>query len=45
MALTALSLIPDAIADANSTTKALLMLTHLVAAMIVVPAITRRLAA
>lgn len=43
--LTALSLIPDAIADAGSATKALLMLTHLVAAMIVVPAIARRLAA
>jgi hypothetical protein len=43
--LTALSLIPDAIADASSATKALLMLTHLVAAVIVVPAIARRLAA
>ncbi|WP_020580057.1 DUF6069 family protein [Actinopolymorpha alba] len=43
--LTALSLVPDAIAPADSTTKALLMLTHLVAAVIVVPAIARRLAA
>ncbi|WP_345483249.1 DUF6069 family protein, partial [Actinopolymorpha pittospori] len=43
--LTALSLVPDAIADANSATKALLMLTHLVAAAIVVPAIARRLTA
>ena len=45
VALTALSLVPDAIADASSATKALLMLTHLLAALIVVPAITRRLAA
>jgi hypothetical protein len=43
--LTALSLIPDAIVDANSATKALLMLTHLVAAAIVIPAIARRLSA
>jgi hypothetical protein len=43
--LTALSLVPDAIADAGSATKALLMLTHLVAAAIVVPAVARRLAA
>ncbi|MGW5366437.1 DUF6069 family protein [Actinopolymorpha pittospori] len=43
--LTALSLIPDAIADASSPTKALLMLTHLVAAAIVIPAIARRLTA
>ncbi len=43
--LTALSLVPDAIADAAPTTKALLMATHLVAAAIVVPAIARRLSA
>jgi hypothetical protein len=43
--LTALSLVPDAIADAAPATKALLMCTHLVAAAIVVPAIARRLAA
>ncbi|MGW5366433.1 DUF6069 family protein [Actinopolymorpha pittospori] len=43
--LTALSLIPDAIVDASSPTKALLMLTHLVAAAIVIPAIARRLTA
>ncbi|MBM0277537.1 DUF6069 family protein [Micromonospora tarensis] len=43
--LTALSLVPDAIADAGTATKALLMLTHLVAAVIVIPAIARRLAA
>jgi peptidoglycan/LPS O-acetylase OafA/YrhL len=42
--LTALSLIPDAIAPADTATKALLMTTHLVAAAIVVPAIARRLA-
>ncbi|MGW0230855.1 DUF6069 family protein [Actinopolymorpha singaporensis] len=42
--LTALSLVPDALADAAPATKALLMLTHLVAATIVVPAIARRLA-
>jgi hypothetical protein len=43
--LTALSLVPDAIADATTATKALLMLTHLVAAAIVIPAVARRLAA
>ena len=42
--LTALSFIPDAIAPADTATKALLMTTHLVAAAIVVPAIARRLA-
>jgi hypothetical protein len=42
--LTALSLVPDAIADAATATKALLMFTHLVAAAIVVPAVARRLA-
>ena len=42
--LTALSLVPDAIADAGTATKALLMLTHLIAAAIVIPAIARRLA-
>jgi len=42
-ALTALSLVPDAIADAAPATKALLMLTHIVAAAIVIPAIARRL--
>ncbi|MFF5232609.1 DUF6069 family protein [Dactylosporangium sp. NPDC000521] len=41
--LTALSLVPDAIADATTSTKALLMLTHLIAAAIVIPAIARRL--
>lgn len=43
--LTALSLVPDVIADATPATKALLMLTHLVAAAIVIPAVARRLAA
>ncbi|MEP6853316.1 MAG: DUF6069 family protein [bacterium] len=45
LVLTALSLIPDVIADASPSTKALLMTTHLVAAAIVIPAISRRLAA
>jgi hypothetical protein len=43
IALTALSLVPDVLADASADTKALLMLTHLVAAAIVIPAIARRL--
>jgi hypothetical protein len=42
-ALTALSLVPDVIVDAAPATKALLMLTHVVAAAIVIPAIARRL--
>jgi len=45
VALTVLSLVPDVIADATPATKALLMLTHLVAAAIVIPAVARRLAA
>jgi hypothetical protein len=43
LALTALSLLPDALADAAASTKALLMLTHIVAAAIVIPVIARRL--
>jgi hypothetical protein len=43
--LTVLSLIPDLIADAAPGTKALLMVTHLVAAVIVIPALARRLSA
>ncbi|MFG1653308.1 DUF6069 family protein [Micromonospora sp. NPDC049275] len=43
--LTVLSLVPDVLADAGTPTKALLMLTHLVAAAIVIPAVARRLAA
>ncbi|WP_007512466.1 DUF6069 family protein [Pseudofrankia saprophytica] len=41
--LTALSLVPDLLADATWVTKLLLMTTHLVAAAIVVPAVARRL--
>lgn len=43
--LTVLSFVPDMIVDATPVTKALLMLTHLVAAAIVIPAVARRLAA
>ena len=43
--LTVLSLVPDVIAAATPATKMLLMLTHLVAAAIVIPAIARRLSA
>jgi hypothetical protein len=43
--LTMLSLVPDLVADAAPATKALLMLTHLVAAAIVIPAVARRLSA
>jgi hypothetical protein len=45
IALTALSLVPDVLADASVATKVLLMLTHVVAAAIVIPAIARRLSA
>lgn len=41
--LTALSLVPDALADADVSTRLVLMLTHLVAASIVIPAVARRL--
>ena len=41
VALTALSLVPDVILDAGVATKATLMLTHLVAAAIVIPALCR----
>jgi hypothetical protein len=40
-----LSLVPDVLADATTGTKMVLMLTHLVAAAIVVPAVARRLPA
>lgn len=43
VALTVLSFVPDVLADAAGGTKALLMLTHVVAAAIVVPAVARRL--
>lgn len=42
--LTALSLVPDVLVDAAVTTQLLLMVTHLVAAAIVIPAVARRLA-
>jgi hypothetical protein len=45
MVLTALSLVPDVLVDAAAGTRALLMLTHLVAAVIVIPAVARRLSA
>jgi hypothetical protein len=45
VALTALSLVPDVLVDAATTTKILLMLTHLVAAAIVIPTVARRLRA
>jgi uncharacterized protein DUF6069 len=41
--LTALSLVPDLVADATTDTRVLLMVTHLVAAAIVVPIVARRL--
>lgn len=41
--LTVLSLVPDLVVDAAPATKVLLMATHLVAAVIVVPALARRL--
>ncbi|WP_262283966.1 DUF6069 family protein [Micromonospora sp. MA102] len=43
--LTVLSLVPDVIVDAGAATRVLLMLTHLVAAAIVIPAVARRLTA
>ncbi|SPT59653.1 DUF6069 family protein [Actinomadura madurae] len=45
IALTALSLVPDVLADASAATRMLLMLTHVVAAAIVIPAVARRLSA
>jgi hypothetical protein len=42
-ALTALSLVPDALADVAGSTRALLMTAHLVAALIIVPVLARRL--
>lgn len=41
--LTVVSLVPDVLADATTATKLLLMLTHLVAAVIVIPAVARKL--
>jgi hypothetical protein len=40
-----LSFVPDVLADAGVATKILLMLTHVVAAAIVIPAVARRLPA
>lgn len=45
VALTALSLVPDLTAAAGAGTKITLMLTHLVAAAIVIPALASRLPA
>ncbi|MDL5159818.1 DUF6069 family protein [Actinomycetospora termitidis] len=42
--LTVLSLVPDVLADSTTATKMLLMLTHVVAAAIVIPVVARRLA-
>jgi amino acid transporter len=44
VALTALSLLPDASADASTATRHVLALTHVVAAAIVIPAVASRLA-
>jgi hypothetical protein len=44
VALTALSLLPDASADASTATRLVLALTHVVAAAIVIPAVASRLA-
>lgn len=41
--LTVLSLVPDAVASADAASKVTLMLTHLVAAAIVIPAVSARL--
>lgn len=43
VALTALSFVPDVLADADVSTRLVLMLTHLVAASIVIPAVAGRL--
>ncbi|MFI9552751.1 DUF6069 family protein [Nonomuraea endophytica] len=43
--LTVLSLLPDVLVDASAATRMLLMLAHVVAAAIVIPAIARRLSA
>ena len=44
LALTALSFVPDVLADAQTATKLTLMLTHVVAAAIVIPTLSSRLA-
>jgi hypothetical protein len=43
LVLTALSFVPDVLADAQSATKLTLMLTHVVASAIVIPALASRL--
>ncbi len=43
IALTALSIVPDVTADAHTTTRFVLALTHVVAASIVIPALASRL--
>jgi hypothetical protein len=43
-ALTALSFVPDVLADAQTATKLTLILTHVLAAAIVIPALASRLA-
>ena len=43
LALTAVSFVPDVLADAHSATKFTLALTHVVAAAIVIPALASRL--
>ena len=42
--LTALSFVPDLLVDAAVSTKVLLIVTHVVAAAIVIPTVARRLA-
>jgi Family of unknown function (DUF6069) len=42
--LTALSLVPPFLVDAETSTKALLLATHLIAAAIIIPVIAKRLA-
>ena len=44
VALTAVSILPPALADADIATKVVLALTHLVAAVILIPAVSARLA-
>ena len=44
LALTALSFVPDVLADAQTATKFTLVLTHVVAAAIVIPTLASRLA-
>lgn len=43
VALTALSLVPDALADATTATRLVLATTHVVAAAVIIPALATRL--